>query len=869
MPWSKTANIQGPQGPPGLNWTGAWAAATAYAVDDAVTYAGSSYRRKVAGTSAGAPDTDTTNWELLAAKGLDGGSLRWLGTWSSATAYVVNDAVERNGSSYACLVANTNKPPEANATEWQLIAQAGAPGPSAVSADTTPNGANVLTIGSDSLIYLGADTTAFTKYLTIAAAGTTYLPLAGGTLTGDLVLPAGNPATANSATNKTYVDNAITAVTVPPATVPPLMDGTAAVGTVAKYAKEDHVHPTDTSLLSKAGGTMTGPIVLAADPAANLQAATKQYVDGAVVPPATNPPPMDGTAAVGTVAKYAKEDHIHPSDTSKLSLSGGTMTGSLILAADPTAGSGAATKAYVDAAILAIPPSGISADANQALTLGSDSLAFLDDRTYLPVAGGTMTGLLTLSGPPTANLHAATKAYVDGLVVAPGTANPLMDGTVAVGVATVYSREDHVHPSDTSKLSLSGGTMTGDINMGGFGIDNMASPTSPSGAATKQYVDLAVSTGNLWQGTYEVAANDPDLSAISPLNAGYSWTAVTADPNIPEALVPNLPGLPAGTMIGNGDILKYDGTNWNLIPGSGMTKTEADGLYLKIAGGDTMTGLFALSGNATGNLNPVPLQQLNTALAAYLPLVGGTLTGDLILAGDPSVGSGAATKSYVDTALASGNFIIKDVNNQSTGNTFLGDVGPNQGFNWNPGNGFYIYNTTGGPAGGCSLTAQGYQLYINVGNAANTNRANVALDTVSLIWNQRDPGPNKWVGFRAIWPSQDIQIQPSGGTMAGRIVDLTSLAYAQLGGAGTAKLVPDQPAAPTAGNAWARDGAGAWVEVAITGPAGVRGSQWYVGNLAPGNPGFVPPAGVLAGDQYMLNADDGAYGKLGDVFTFS
>lgn len=35
-----------------------------------------------------------------------------------------------------------------------------------------------------------------------------------------------------------------------PATVAPLMDGTAAVGTSTKYAREDHVHPTDTSRAS-------------------------------------------------------------------------------------------------------------------------------------------------------------------------------------------------------------------------------------------------------------------------------------------------------------------------------------------------------------------------------------------------------------------------------------------------------------------------------------------------------------------------------------------------------------------------------------------------------------------------------------------
>ena len=41
----------------------------------------------------------------------------------------------------------------------------------------------------------------------------------------------------------------------------------------------------------------------------------------------------------------------------------------------------------------------------------------------MPLSGGTMTGLLTLSGAPTANLHAATKQYVDdntGAIVVDG-----------------------------------------------------------------------------------------------------------------------------------------------------------------------------------------------------------------------------------------------------------------------------------------------------------------------------------------------------------------------------------------------------------------------------------------------------------------
>ena len=40
-------------------------------------------------------------------------------------------------------------------------------------------------------------------------------------------------------------------------------------------------------------------------------------VQGGGADPATSAPIMDGTAAVGTSTKYAREDHVHPSDTSK------------------------------------------------------------------------------------------------------------------------------------------------------------------------------------------------------------------------------------------------------------------------------------------------------------------------------------------------------------------------------------------------------------------------------------------------------------------------------------------------------------------------------------------------------------------------
>lgn len=44
----------------------------------------------------------------------------------------------------------------------------------------------------------------------------------------------------------------------------------------------------------------------------------------------------------------------------------------------------------------------------------------------LPTSGGTMTGALTLAGDPTANLHAATKQYVDGAAAKPVSVSVLL-----------------------------------------------------------------------------------------------------------------------------------------------------------------------------------------------------------------------------------------------------------------------------------------------------------------------------------------------------------------------------------------------------------------------------------------------------------
>jgi len=158
--------------------------------------------------------------------------------------------------------------------------------------------------------------------------------------------------TAAADTNTTQI--ATTAFVVGQAgSATPLMDnGTAVVGTSLRYARQDHVHPTDTSRAALASPTFTGTPAAptAAADTNTTQIATTAFVVGQA---SSTSPVMDGTAAVGTSLKYARADHVHASDTSKANLASPTFTGT---PAAPTAAAGTnttqlATTAFVTAAV--------------------------------------------------------------------------------------------------------------------------------------------------------------------------------------------------------------------------------------------------------------------------------------------------------------------------------------------------------------------------------------------------------------------------------------------------------------------------------------------------------------------------------------
>jgi len=145
--------------------------------------------------------------------------------------------------------------------------------------------------GADAFAKRALGVGATTSVPTRADADARYAPIS---VTGNVAGPASavnnRIAVFNGTTGKIIQDGGsaiadlATTASIPlPATVAPLMDGVAAVGTTTKYAREDHKHPSDTAKLDTShagtGGTAHANVI-AAGAAGFMTGADKTKLDG-------------------------------------------------------------------------------------------------------------------------------------------------------------------------------------------------------------------------------------------------------------------------------------------------------------------------------------------------------------------------------------------------------------------------------------------------------------------------------------------------------------------------------------------------------------------------------------------------------------
>lgn len=293
----------------------------------------------------------------------------------------------------------------------------------------------------------------------------------------------------------------------------------------------------------------------------------------------TATPVVDGgPGTVGTGTKWAREDHKHPTDTTRAPVDSPNFTGT------PTAPT--------------------------------------------PTAGDNSTKV-------------ATTEFVMGNAGVPATAQPLADGTAAVGVSNKYAREDHVHPTDSSRAPVNSPGFTG----------TPTAPTPDAGdnstkLATTSFVTTAVAPligAVVYKGTWNASTNTPAFTS-GVGTKGWLYKVSVAGTTAVDGI----------SQWNVGDCIVFNGTTWDKIDGIPTEVTSVAGRVgaVTIAYGDvsglgnaatknvgTTAGTVAagddsrftagafttltVAGSAVwhaGNFNP----------AAYLPLGGSTMTGRIV-----------------------------------------------------------------------------------------------------------------------------------------------------------------------------------------------------------------------------------------------
>ncbi len=456
-----------------------------------------------------------------------------------------------------------------------------------------------------------------------------YLPLSGGTMSGNINMASHNLTSVGSIGGGVKTSDPDELVT---------NSGTSVAGNVATFfnTSGNIIMDSGKSLdeyLPLAGGTMSGDIDLGNHSVigvANIAGAVKTSNSDQLV---TNP----SSATAGNVAIFSDTTGKVIIDSSAsldnyLPLAGGTMTGNIAMSNNDITNiaslSGSVKTSNVNQLVTNTTTAVVGHVATFSDTSGNiitDSGASLGE--YLPLAGGTMTGDVdfgnhSISG--VTNIGGSVKtSNVNQLVT---NATTSVAGNVAVFLNTTGNVLTDSGKSLSEYLPLAGGTMSGNISMGTHDITSITS------------IIGAVKTSNVNQ-----LVTNPGTSTAGHV-AVFSDTSGNVITDSSASLSQYLP-LAGGTMSGNLSMGTHAITAITNI--AGAVKTSSVDQIVTNPGTST-AGNVAVFSDTSGNI----ITDSSASLSQYLPLAGGTMTGDLNMNGhvittnangDILIGNGATT----------------------------------------------------------------------------------------------------------------------------------------------------------------------------------------------------------------------------------
>lgn len=290
----------------------------------------------------------------------------------------------------------------------------------------------------------------------------------------------------------------------------------------------------------------------------------------------------------------------------------GTNSGdqTITLTGDVTGtGSGSFAASISDATVTGKALTGYVSGTNAALA-ATDTILAAFGKVQGQLNGKTALASPAFTGTPTAPTAAVstntTQLATTAFVLGQGNTTALtiaMNGTQAAGSSNLYSRADHVHPSDTSRAPLASPTFTG-------------TPAAPTAAASTNTTQIATTAFVIGQGNATgstIAMNGTQAAGSSNLYARADHVH-PSDTSRAALASPTFTGTPAApTAAADTNTTQLATTAY--VVGQGYLKSAtASTTYQTQAG---MSSYLTTSAAST----------------TYLPLTGGSISGNLSFSG--------------------------------------------------------------------------------------------------------------------------------------------------------------------------------------------------------------------------------------------